>query len=221
MRILLFLCLVSSALAQQQVTIFGSNGIGQLGKPRDLSEQTSNIDGNPYLLQDWCEGIVIQEVGSKGYKISKMNYNVLEEHIDYEQSGSVFYLEPIMFSQFILIKNNDSLRFTNKIGKEVSKAYSQILYKGKNTWLRKDSKSLINDPSSTYGTSKKKVIQDGHSFSVFKDNENIPIKLSKKFFAKRFNLQADDIQKYLDSKSLSFDQDSDLKAIFQWLDSKI
>src|SRR5882724_3742288 len=116
MRILLFLCLVSPCLAQQQVIIFGNNGIGQLGKPRDLTEQTSNIDGNPYLLKDWCEGIVVQEVGSKGFKLPKMNYNILEEHIDYEQNGSVFYLEPKMFFQFILIRGSDSLRFTNKVG---------------------------------------------------------------------------------------------------------
>ncbi|GHM99340.1 hypothetical protein WSM22_08300 [Cytophagales bacterium WSM2-2] len=223
--VVLLLLLTGQCLAQQQIIVFGNQGQGQLGKPRDLSA-TSSIDPNSFLFEGWLEGIVFQEGNAKAYKMSKMRYNVLEEKFEYEEKGMVFYLEPKIFSRLMLLKGRDSLRFQNKIGDGTNGlsplAYYQVVFKGANTWLRKDKKSLVNDPGSAYGTSKNKVIQDDHSFHLLtSNNQSVAIKLSKKFFVKQLGIQSDELQNHLDSKALSFDKESDLKLIFQWLDSRV
>src|SRR5258706_6269753 len=134
---ILILAVSYHCIAQQQLVFTNSSG-NFFGKPRDLTTYI-NTEGNPYLLDDWREGFVFFEIiNSKGVKLPKMRYNVLEELIEYEQNEKVFSLESKMFPQFVLLNGSDSLLFRNRIGDGTNKLsptnYFQILHSGKNIW---------------------------------------------------------------------------------------
>ncbi len=197
---------------------------GQYGKTLESSTSV-DIQGNPYLFEGWNGGLASMTKGGVQIKISKLRYNVLKERVEFENNGRIMFLDPETFSQFILINGSDSLVFRNKIDgiKSVSVAsYLQIAYEGKNLWVIKPIKNLINDPESTYGSTKKKLIQNDESFFVVKTNkEVVSFKMSNRSITKSFGIEGKSITGFLNNKGYSLDNPQHYKWIFAWLDNQI
>jgi len=184
------------------------------------------IQGNPYFLEGWHAGLASLTKDGVQFKLNKMRYNVLSEQVEFDNAGKILFLDPMMFSQFILIKGSDSLIFRNKMEgiKNIdAKAYVQIFLEGKHTWILKPIKSLMNDPeATTYGTTKKKVIQSEENFFVIKSKkEVIGFKMSARSITKNLGIENKALTEFLNNSGYSLENSTHYKSIFTWLDSQI
>jgi hypothetical protein len=197
---------------------------GQYGKTLE-SNTSVDIQGNPYFFEGWNDGLASLTKGGAQLRISKLRYNVLKERGEFDNNGRIMFLDPEIFSQIILINGADSLVFRNKIDgiKSVSTAsYLQIGYEGKNLWVIKPIKNLVNDPEATYGSTKKKLIQSDESFFVIKSNkEVISFKMSNRSITKSFGVQSKSLTDFLKNKGYSLDNPQHYKWIFAWLDNQL
>lgn len=196
----------------------------QYGKPLEALG-SDEIKGSPYLMADWSVGLALAAQGKAQVKLPKMRYNVLKEQIEFESDNRVLYLDKNLFTKFMIITKGDTMTFKNGI-KGVKKinenAYAQVIWEGKNLWIKKTSKSLINDPEAPYGSTKMKLIQNEENYFLVKPSgESVLIKLTKRAFIKTFESQVPDIAKFLESNSIMFDNDRDLKKMFMWLDQQL
>jgi len=206
--------------AQQQLWLTDPS---QYGKPLESSTGVQ-ISGDPYLFENWKPGLATM-LNNERFKIPKIRYNVLKEQVEYDKNGRIFSLPSDMFSSFVLIDGRDSIIFKNGlIGvKDINvRAYAQVVYEKKNKWLCKHYANLVDDPESTYGSEKKKIIQKDKSYFFLKPNEeSIRLKLSRKFFLKTFEtLDAPEFDKFLHQSGLKFEEEKDLQAIFKWVDER-
>ena len=131
-----------------------------IGKPISAGNGIE-VEGNPYYNTEWSKGLAFVVKGGVPISLAKVKYNVVTEQLEFDNSGKMMFLDPTVFSQFILINGADSLTFRNKIEgiKSISpKAYANVAFEGKHLWLIKPIKTLINDPEATYGSTKKKWI---------------------------------------------------------------
>lgn len=183
------------------------------------------VQGNPYFLEGWHVGLASLSKEGVQFKLNKMRYNVLREQVEFDNAGKILFLDPVMFSQFVLIKESDSLIFRNKfegIKNVDAKAYAQIMVEGKHTWILKPVKSLTNDPEATYGTTKKKVIQSDENFYVIKSNkEVVAFKMSTRSVTKNLGIENKILTEFLNKSGYSLENPSHYKLIFSWLDTQI
>lgn len=197
----------------------------QFGKALEANTGVE-IQGNPYFVDGWLAGLASLTKDGAQFKFAKVRYNVLKEQVEFDNAGKILFLDPLMFSQFILIKGSDSLIFRNKMEgiKNVdAKAYVQIIFEGKHTWIMKPTKSLMNDPeATTYGTTKKKVIQSEENFFVIKSNkEVIAIKMSARSITKNLGIENKVLTEFLNNSGYSLENSAHYKSIFTWLDTQI
>jgi hypothetical protein len=184
-----------------------------------------DISGSPYLIDAWRAGLASLTKDGAQFKFSKMRYNVLKEQVEFENNGKGMFLDPAMFSQFMIIQGSDTLVFRNKIEgiKSITPlAYVQVSYEGKNRWLIKPIKTLMNDPEATYGSTKKKVIQSDESFYLVKaSKEVVPFKMNARAISKSTGVPQKSLTDFLGAAGLSLDNPAHYKTIFRWLDSQI
>ncbi|GHM99339.1 hypothetical protein WSM22_08290 [Cytophagales bacterium WSM2-2] len=203
----------------------GNIGRGQLGTPK-VTPDEKKIDGDPYLLPEWNEGVVYSQEHPAEIKITRIKYNVFEEQIEYERDGGTFILDRNEYPRFVLIQGHDSIVFVRKertrLKSVLSSAYFQEVFHGRNEWLKKDTKALIDDPVMTYGVARKKILQSDHAFYLIAPNSRIfVVKPTEKFFKRKFDINTGELNSFLKENALSLDKESDLKSIFRWLDSKV
>jgi hypothetical protein len=183
------------------------------------------IQGNPYFIEGWSKGLAYVTKGGAAISLAKVRYNVLSEQLEFDNSGKMMFLDPSIFSQFILINGSDSTVFRNKIEGIKSippTAYAHIVFEGKHQWIIKPFKTLINDPEATYGTTKQKLIQSDESFFVIKsDKEIISFKMSTRSISKSVGIDSKKLTDFLNSSGYSLEDPKHYKYIFAWLDSQL
>lgn len=184
-----------------------------------------DIQGSPYFRDEFCRALAFVVKEGMSLSLPKVRYNVLHEQLEFENGGRMMYLDPTIFSQFILLTGKDSIVFRNRIEgiKNVpSTSYVNIVFEGKNTWIIKPIKTLVNDPEATYGSTKKKLIQDDQSCYLLKpNNEIVSFKMNIRSISKTTGLESKRITEFLNSSGYSMDNQSHYKYVFKWLDSQL
>ena len=213
--------LFNASGAQQQLWLTDPS---QYGKPLEASTGT-HLNGNPYLFDNWKNGLAVLNNKEK-YKIQKLRYNIINEQVEYDNNGRVFSLPADLFSSFVLITGRDSVVFQNGlIGiKEIkNKSYGQVIFQGRNKWICHHYANLIDDPDAPYGSTKQKLIQKDKSFYLLKPNgQSLRLKQNKKFFLKTVgHIKPEEFEKFLTDNGLAFENETHLKMIFRWLDTRI
>jgi hypothetical protein len=183
------------------------------------------IEGNPYYKQDWSKGLAFVVKEGVAISLAKVKYNVLTEQLEFENSGKMMFLDNAIFSQFMLINGPDSILFRNKIEgiKSIpATSYVNVAFEGKNLWIIKPIKTLINDPDATYGSTKKKLIQSDEAFFLIKANkEVVSFKMTYRSITKSMGIDSKQFSDFLGSSGYSLEQPAYYKYIFAWLDGKL
>lgn len=184
-----------------------------------------DIQGSPYYRDEFSRALAFVVKEGQSLSLSKVRYNVLREQLEFENSGRMMYLDPVIFSQFILLIGSDSVVFRNRIEgirNIPPTSYVNIVYEGKNKWLVKPIKNVINDPEATYGSTKKKLIQNDQSFYLIKPTkEVVSFKMNTRSLTKSVGVDSKKITEYLNSNGYSLENPNHYKDIFKWLDAQL
>lgn len=184
-----------------------------------------DIQGSPYYLESWSMALASVVKGGATLSLPRVRYNVLNEQLEFDSQGKIMVLNQAMFSQFILISGPDSIEFRNKfesIKSILPTTYLNVAYEGKNLWLIRPVKTLVNDPEAPYGTTKKKIIQSDEAFFLIKSDKTVlTFKMTTRSLSKTFEIESNKILDFLKVNGYSLEQPRDRKSIFQWLDSQL
>jgi len=116
---------------------------GQISKEDDLN----NITGNPYLLKDWCDGVVRFSSGRTVNQF-KLKFDCLKNMLLLQFNGNAFATESKVQEFVMYPKNKDSLLFRRgfpQTDKTSENTYFQLLWQGKASLLRLPARNVIEE----------------------------------------------------------------------------
>jgi hypothetical protein len=117
--------------------------LGQTSKEDDLN----TISGNPYLLKDWCDGVV-RFTSGRTVNQFKLKFDCLKNMLLLQFNGSAFAAESKVKEFVMYPKNKDSLLFRRGFPvteKTSESTYFQVLLQDKVSLLRLVAKNVIEE----------------------------------------------------------------------------
>lgn len=128
--LLVALGLMTSAQAQFMYDING----------RVVSEiQYTDVEGTPYLVEDWYTGSVTMANGGKVVDGIKMRYDAYKDEVEYEKDGKMYRLGPEI-SGFAIPTGKDLFIFRNGFpvaGNQNQKSFYRVLHDGNTKLLKR------------------------------------------------------------------------------------
>lgn len=195
----------------------------QYGKPL-MVKPGLVIEGSPYLLADWKSGFATLTKGGK-FRVAKMKYNILTEQIEFQNGGRDLFLDATSFSSFGIVDAGDTLFFRNQIDNfdlYPTLAYAEVMYEGKNLWISKRLKILIDDPNAVYGSTKRKFIKEEEFFFMIPSSgKPLKFKMTVKSIAKIVSIEAGSFEEFLKEKGYSLEDRRKHREIFSWIESQV
>jgi len=117
--------------------------LGQTFKEGDLN----NISGNPYLLKDWCDGVV-RFTSGRTVNQFKLKFDCLKNMLLLQFNGNAFAAESKVQEFVMYPKKKDSLLFRRgfpQTDKTTENTYFQLLWQDKASLLRLPARNIIEE----------------------------------------------------------------------------
>ena len=117
--------------------------LGQTSKGDDLN----NISGNPFLLKEWCDGVVRFSSGRTVNQF-KLKFDCLKNMLLMQFEGSAFAAESKVREFVLYPKNKDSMLFRRGFpvtDKTSDQTYFHVLWQGKASLLRLAARNVIEE----------------------------------------------------------------------------
>jgi hypothetical protein len=196
------------------------------GKPL-VASNDGVVTGSPYLNDEWNTGYVYVNDKIKSDNIL-IRYDIYSDAIEMQEGKNTYILDPSKIKGFKYKVNITSgyieYHFRNgfsQIKSVTGAAYFEILFEGKNTFLKRYTKKLAYDASS-YGSASNRSFQDQSMFYVIKQSgEIIELTESKKSLLRAFPQQEKEISSFIKSHSIKISNSEDMKTVFKFVDSII
>lgn len=215
--ILLFLVVIVSRLDAQVIT-------GMHGEAVKESEY-SEVQGNPYLLNDWVSGFVILD---NQKATANLKFDIVSNTVLYQGKGGetlalknkfdTFTLTPVI-SDISTLKPFVFIDGLPAVDKQSSDTFYQLIADGKVKLLKLYKKTIDERPGTSYTSSTTRSFKLIQAYYIFKDNQMVEVQPGKKSIAKLFDDHAAQLDAYLKSNSINFRSDADLQKLFNWYNS--
>ena len=192
-----------------------------------VTETTSTtIAGSPYLTERWGIGFVYVNEKLKTENTVQIRYDIYSDKAQILDAGNVYALDAGKIRGFKFSLNTEEgvreYHFKNGFSKITSispKAYFEVLYEGKNTFLKRHTKT-IGFSDSNYGSSNSKAFKDETICYVIKENgEVVEFAENKRALLKAFPLKEKEISKYMKDNSIKISESEDLKDLSRYIDT--
>ena len=194
------------------------------GKPL-TADADGTVTGTPYLHDTWANGMVYitEKIKSDNTWI---RYDIYTDRVEVKEKENVFTLDPIRIKGFKYSINIDEelqeRHFRNgftQIKPASPASYFEVLFEGKNTFLKRYTKKLGYDATS-YGSSSSKSFQDQSMFYVLKANgEVVEFAETKKALLKAFPLNEKEISTFIKQNQIKVSDSEDMKKLSAYLDT--
>ena len=225
MKLLLSLLLLSisyGAIAQRFLDLtFGlaagsSTGVATFYSTFNLAQQ--DIDGSPFLTEQWEQGKIITP-SDYVTEIDSMMFNVYDNKLVFNYKGKVYFLnEGLKIKEFVLGERKFLNLSLSKNGAE----YYEEVYGGKHASLLKKYKCdfLPGKVSNGMipGTNDKYMVKSNY---YLKDNadQSVKIKTNKSSVLSYCELKRSLVKTYIKENKLKFKNESDLITVIKYYDS--
>jgi hypothetical protein len=182
----------------------------------------TEVEGNPYLLNDWSDGSVVLE-GDKSAP-AKLKYDVYKERLLFQDSkGETMELKNKLLAFTLNNSNSDvsdlgPMVFVNglpAVGARNVDSWYQLIANGKVKLLKYYRKVIKEDHPYASATITKTFIPSS-IYYVFKDGQLTEINVSKKSLLKVFDNHSAQAEAYLKTNNINFKSDVDLQKLFTW-----
>ena len=194
------------------------------GKPL-MTNNDETINGSPYLSDVWGTGYayVMDKIKSDNIPI---RYDVYRGAAEIQEKNNTYILDPARIRGFkFSVTTNSGLQeyhFQNGFSqiKSISQtAYFEILFEGKNIFLKRYTKKLGYD-ASNYGSNKSRSFQDQNSFYVvMQSGDVIEFSENKNALLKAFPKVKTDINGFIRNQSIKISNSGDVRKLFEYVDT--
>ena len=209
--VLLSLLVVSSLLAKAQPAFL-----------RDLNGrpifENSNVDveGSPYLREEWSAGIVKARSNRKSYEIAKLRYDAHTDELEYDQAGKLFRFGAADVVEFSTGDGTFRSGFPAANGL-LPKNFFQVLYDGEKIKLLKRIYVAIQieKPYNSASTTKRFVKEE--ALYLLKDNaEMLRFKKDKKsLFEAIPNDKHAELEAFIKDQKLKLTKEEDVLRVLE------
>lgn len=205
------LCLTNAGKAQQIVL----QDID--GKPL-LRNQFTNIDGSPFLLDDWLPADISFRSGGN-LKDFNVKYDVINDALVFlDQEGNLNNFKEAVKS-FKFTKGAKTYVFDAQypaIDGHTDLSYYQILFAGKLQLIKKYNKVLL-EPQNYNSANVAKKVQDIVNLYVYNpsDKSIVKLKQNESFLAEKLLIDDGQLKRYLKDNKVNLKKEDDLVKLFE------
>lgn len=207
-----FLWIITSAHAQFMYDING----------RVVTEiQYTDVEGTPYLMEDWYTGSVTMAKGGKVYDGLKMRYDAYKDELEYEKDGKLYRLGPEI-SAFAIPTGKDLYIFQNgfpAVGDQKQNSFYRVLHDGTTKLLKRYEMKMREDRPYNSATTIKKF-DLGQEMYVLKDGTMYPMrKNAKKDLLDILSDEKNLMQYVIKEEQLNFKTENDIVKLLEEYDA--
>ena len=179
----------------------------------------ANVEGNPFLLDDWSPGKLVMKSSIK-YEGLKVRMDLLKQEVVVLESSNKEMVAPIAFIRQLELTNGENkLIFRTgypKIEKKTVNTLYGVLIEGKVSLLKFSQKDIVQ----------KDEFDKRKSFILYEDyyvffNETITLVRNKNTFLKLFPDQSGKIDTYISDNKIKTRDEKDLISLVTFLNSSL
>ena len=213
---IIILVLISfSVKAQPTSQLFQASDGKLLG-----AKKYGNIEGSPYLLNDWNKGS-FKTVSGKQMNNADLKYDIAEDLLVFKGTDN----EPMFLSEkvvsFTIESPNGPRNFVNgfpKNDKINEKSYLEEIESGKISLYKRYTVSIID--SKGYGSNAVSTLFNQNStYYILKDKNLIKFTPTKNNVFALNEAKENEISTYIKVQKIDFKKDSDLKKLFEYINT--
>ena len=215
-RLIFSAVLVCATVASASAQFVALND--HLGQPV-LSKSYTDINGSPYLFEDWKRGSVTVAKGTTYEGVNLMYDQVADELIFKNAKGeSMVFAEPVREFSF-KVENNDAVIkeqvFRNGFALvDGAKPYTfyEVLVDDKIKLLKRTSKDVVEEASYSSAT-KVKSFQTSTSYYIAQNDKLVKVKNDKKSVLSALSNKKAELEAYIKANRLDLKKETDLAKL--------
>lgn len=192
------------------------------------TKKYSDVEGSPYLYNDWKAGTITDKDG-KIYSNVLLKYDAYKDVLEINQDGSILQLNtqqyPIFSLSFADGSNNKVIKHLFVAGIDQVQGYSpkvyfEILSNAKLRVVKKYDIKFIDEVVSSYGTaSAKKRFQRNEKYFVIADGVATEFKLNNKSFLTACGKKRSELEKIVEERKIKIKNEADLEMLLQFYEN--
>jgi hypothetical protein len=189
------------------------------GYAQDNARETEigNATGNPYLLKDWSDGVIVFTSG-RVVKQFKLRFDCVHNRLMLQFDGASFAAES-QVREFVIYtksgKNKDSMTFKKGfpgIDGSTDETFYQVLVSGKATLLRLFTKTLIEEKQ-LVGDNGHRRLEDDERFFLLQDGAMLHLPRDKNELAEKLPAQTEPMKQFVAQQTLRMEKADDFVKI--------
>lgn len=205
---LICLRLILAALATQAQSMY----IQDLNGRPIFENGYTEIEGSPYLNDNWVRGTVKAKHNGKVYEIAKMRYDVYKDEVEYEENQ-----KPYRFGGEIteFITNEGIFRNGFPAAESLTeRSFYQVLFDGKVKLLKKNTVRVQSEKLYNSATQTKRFLKE-NSLYLFKDNSITRLKKDKKSLLEALSTKQEELEKFIKTEKLKLTKEEDIQRVVE------
>lgn len=213
---LMLWCMAQAAWAQNNLNnLTDANGRVVFTRGSD-----AEVQGSPYLPENWQKTIVTYRKGTETIKTeAMMRLNTQTGEPEYLHKGQAFVFSvPVL--EFSLLGDSGEKTFRcgfPNVENNTAKTFYEVLYDGKTKLLKTYKSSIVEE--ATYSGPKKRIYSSNETFYVLRGQELVKMKKDKKALLEALKDKSAEVEKYLSSNKLKIKEWEELIEVLKHYDS--
>jgi hypothetical protein len=188
------------------------------GYTQDKARETeiSSATGNPYLLKDWSDGVIVFTSG-RVVKQFKLRFDCVHNRLMLQFDGASFAAES-QVKEFLIYtksgKSRDSMLFRKgfpDIDGSTDETFYQVLLSGKATLLRLFTKTLIEEKQLTEKGHRR--LEDDERYFLLQDGAMVNLPRNKNELVQQLPAQTEPMKQFVAQQTLRMDKADDFVKI--------
>ncbi|WNM20167.1 hypothetical protein [Flavobacterium capsici] len=192
--------------------VVGNMKIAGMWIPSYKADQS--IEGSVYLFSNWEQLFDIELTNKMNIRLYNLNYNIQQKTLESKISNdSVYQFEINNFDRIKLINNTYKVN-NGSLYQEIFAGNKIKCYKG---FIISTTPGVFNPLTQTMSSQAKYVRNETYYYML--NEQMVEFKRSKKNLLKIFSDKKEIIESEIKKKKYDFDNDDDLRQLFQFYDS--
>ncbi len=204
---------ITSAITFNLLTLPGQNLITN-------SNPLPNMDGSPYLNDDWEPGYIIMKTGDT-LKSVMLRYNVYKDEMHFKADDKIYSIGIPEKISILLLGEHPFFYLSYKDEETIKKGFFEVLSIGKSCLLQHHYPIIMPanyNPVLNSGNKNKQLLLKKKYF-LKKGDLIVEIDKNGKEFISAFGDKGNEIKKYVKNNKLSFKKEADLVLITNFANS--